>query len=216
MGPADPRREGARPATVTTMLRRACRALSIALCLAAAGCGGSATSTSTTAATAPTGWVRYEALGVSLLGPRGLSANRAPFPGLAQGTPFVRLTPGGASSAAADEEIFIIVNPHPGDPLPVVVTQLQASESANSQISHLKSTVATVAIPGARDARTVTETYTSPLSASTRTTTSFRRVFLLMTTSSGQLIDMAAAAEPQRGGALDPRVIIGSVRLAGH
>lgn len=201
------------------MLRRACLLLIIVTCLAAAGCGGSATSatsTGTTVATAPAGWVRYEALGVSLLGPRGLSVNRAPFPGLPQRTPFVRLTPDGASSAAANEEIFIIVNRHPRDPLPVVVTQLQASESANTQISHLKSTVATVAIPGAREARTVTETYTSPLSTSTRTTTRFQRVFLLMTTSSGQLIDMGAAAEPQRGGALDPRVIIASVRLAGH
>lgn len=198
------------------MLRRACLLLIIAVCLAAAGCGGSATSTSTTAATAPAGWVRYEGLGVSLLGPRGLSVNRAPFPGLPQRTPFVRLTPGGASSAAANEEIFIIVNRHPRDPLPVVVTQLQASESANTQISHLKSTVATVAIPGAREARTVTETYTSPLSESTPTTTRFERVFLLMTTSSGQLIDMGAAAEPQRGGGLDPHAIIASVRLAGH
>lgn len=198
------------------MLRRAGLLLSLASCLAAAGCGGSASTTTTTVGTAPAGWVRYEALGASFLGPRGLAVNRSPFPGLPSGTPFVRLTPGGGSSAAANEEIFIIVNRHPRDPLPVVVTQLQASESANPHISHLKSTVATVRIPGARAARTVTETYTSPLSASTRATTRFERVFLLMTTASGQLIDMGAAAEPERGGALDPRAVIASVRLAGH
>lgn len=160
--------------------------------------------------------MRYESLGVSFLGPRGLAANRAPFPGLLPGTPFVRLTPGGASSAAATQEIFIIVNAHPRDPLGVVVTQLQASESANPHISDLKSAVATVTVPGATQARTVTETYTSAVSASTRTTTRFQRVFLLMATPSGQLIDMGAVAEPQRGGALDPSAVIASVRVIGH
>lgn len=200
-----------------TMLRQACLLVIIAVCLAAAGCGGSATSTSTTVAPSPAGSVRYEALGVSFLGPRGLSANREPFPGIPTGMPFVRLTPGGVASSAAKSEVFIIVNPHPRDPLPVVVTKLQASESANRNITKLTSSVATVNVAGARDARMLTESYVSPISSAPGSpTTKFHRTFLLMTTSAGKLIDMAAVSAPERGGSLDSAAVIGSVRLIGH
>jgi len=198
------------------MPRRGPWLLTIVACLAAAGCGGSSSSTTTTVTTAPGGQVRYEALGVSFLGPHGLAANRQPFPGVPAGTPFVRLTPGGVTSTAATSEVFIIVNSNPADPLPVVVTKLQASESANPNISQLHSSVATVTVPGARDARAVTESYVSPISAtpgSPRTT--FHRTFLLMITNSGKLIDMAAVTAPDRGGSLDPAAVIGSVRLIG-
>lgn len=171
----------------------------------------------TTVATPPAGSVRYEALGVSFLGPHGLAANREPFPGISSGIPFVRLTPGGVASATANSEVFIIVNPNPRDPLPAVVTKLQASESANRKITDLTSSAATVNVAGARDARTVTESYVSAVSSEPGSpTTRFHRTFLLMITSAGKLIDMAAVTAPQRGGSLDPAAVIDSVRLIGH
>jgi hypothetical protein len=90
-----------------------------------------------------------------------------------------------------------------------VAANLQRAESTDPSVSQLQMAQRAVAVPGARAARVISESYIAP-----NPRTAYERTWLMVSPKPGLLIDLIIVREPYRGANLDPNAVINSFRLA--
>ena len=195
--------------------------------LALTACGGSSkssssSSSSSSAATtpaqagptaAPSGFSVFHGDGFTVAVPSNYQARAANLPGLPAGSWDRQLTAGGTADQATNAEILAMVNPHLQLSIDQVASQLRHAESTDSSLSDFHNTVRSATIPGAQQARIVTESYVSRYSNTSKAKTEIERTWLMVLPKRGTLIDVVVINEPQRGGDLDVDKIIDSFHL---
>jgi hypothetical protein len=210
-----------------TVARRALGMLVLAML--SVGCGTASTHTSSptastpapattqtpagsAAAAVPAGWARYVADGFSFVAPGGFKlAPDGRVGGLPSGVSLQFLTPGGRRLASTNTQIMVGINPHLGGDLDAVATGLEAADANSRSLTHVKTNISTMTVPGAQDVRIVSESYVGPGGGKTRTL--FRRTWLMVLPKPGTLLELVVVDEPQRGGRLDPAGVLDSFRL---
>lgn len=178
------------------------------------GCGGSGSSSPFTGSFhAPAGYVAYHGNGYVVAIPAHFEAKAGTVGDQPPGSTVVEVTNGGNPAAKAQSEILLLENPHLAFSLDQVVDNLSRADRTNTSVSNpqISSTKATV--PGARDARIVTESYVAPDSPSNPTRTTFDRKWLMVLIKPGLLLDVVVANAPKLGGRIDANAVIDSFRL---
>ena len=195
--------------------RRIHARLAVALAAAgilAGGCGGSSSPFSGSFH-APPGYVAYHGNGYMLAIPAQFSAKAGTVSDQPPGSTVVEVTRGGTPAAKAQSEILLLVNPHLNFSLDQVVDNLSRADRTNTSVSNPQISATKTTVPGARDARIVTESYVAPDSPSDPTPTRFDRKWLMVLVKPGLLLDVMVANAPKLGGHIDADAVIDSFRL---
>ncbi|MFZ0041969.1 MAG: hypothetical protein WAK93_11730 [Solirubrobacteraceae bacterium] len=201
------------------MAKRFLSFLAIGVAAAAiGGCGGSSKSSSSASSSAatssvPSGFSLYRGDGFSVGVPSNYQAHQANLPGLPAGAWDRALTANGQADQSTNAEILAMVNPNLQQSIDQVTSQLRQSESADSSLSNFHTSVRSTTVPGAQQARIVTESYISRYSNATQAKTEIDRTWLMVSPKPGTLIDVVVVNEPKRGGDLNPSEIINSFHL---
>ena len=189
----------------------------LAVALAATGilAGGSGGSSSPFSGSfhAPAGFVAYHGNGYMLAIPAQFSAKAGTVSDQPPGSTVVEVTRGGTPAAKAQSEILLLENPHLNFSLDQVVDNLSRADRTNTSVSNPQISAAKTTVPGARDARIVTESYVAPDSPSDPTPTRFDRKWLMVLVKPGLLLDVMVANAPKLGGHIDADAVIDSFRL---
>ena len=195
--------------------RRIHARLAVALAAAgilAGGCGGSSSPFSGSFH-APAGYVAYHGNGYVVAIPAQFSAKPGTVSNQPPGSTVVEVTRGGTPAAKAQSEILLLENPHLNFSLDQVVDNLSRADRTNTSVSNPQISAAKTTVPGARDARIVTESYVAPDSPSDPTPTRFDRKWLMVLVKPGLLLDVMVANAPKLGGHIDADAVIDSFRL---
>jgi hypothetical protein len=187
-------------------------ALAMAAVLAA-GCGGGSSSPFAGSFHAPAGYTAYHGSGYVVAIPAHFLAKAGNVPDQPPGSTVTEVTRGGSSAARAQSEILLLENPHLKFTLDQVVSNLEQADRTDANVSDVKVTATPAAVPGARGARIVTESYVAPDSPSNQAPTHFNRKWLMVLVRPGVLLDVVVANAPALGGHIDADTVIQSLRL---
>ena len=179
----------------------------------AAGCGGGSSAPFSGAFQAPPGYVAYHGSGYVLAVPAQFVAKPGTVSDQPPGSTVTEITQGGNPAARAQSEILLLENPHLTFSLDEVVDNLSRADRTNASISNPQISATKVSVPGASDARVVTESYVAPDSPSDPTPTRFDRKWLMVLIKPGLLLDVVVANAPKLGGHVDANAVINSFRL---
>lgn len=174
------------------------------------GCGSA--SKPPASARVPSGYVLYRGSGFSFAVPSGFKPQPDNVAGLPAGSATM-LTAAGLSPGKTNAQVLVMTNSKLRFTIDQVATNLRESDSTDPSLSHVQTRVGAVTVPGAQEARLVTESYVTRYDASQPASGTFKRTWLMVMPKPGTLIDVVVAVEPQRGGNLDVNKVIGSFRL---
>ncbi len=178
----------------------------------ATGCGGSSPPFSG-AFHAPPGYVAYHGSGYVVAVPAQFVAKPGSVGDQPPASTVIEITKAGHPAARAQSEILLLENPKLTFSLDQVVDNLERADRTNTALSNPQISVAKATVPGARDARIVTESYVAPDSPSDPTPTRFDRKWLMVLIKPGLLLDVVVANAPKLGGHVDANAVIDSLRL---
>lgn len=180
----------------------------------AGGCGGSGSSSPFSGTFhAPRGYVAYHGRGYVVAIPAKFVAKPGNVADQPPGSTVTDVTQGGSAAAKAQSEILLLENPHLTFSLDQVVDNLERADRTNTAVSKVQVSATKATVPGARDARIVTESYVAPDSPSNPSLTAFDRKWLMVLVKPGLLIDVVVANAPKLGGHIDASAVIDSFRL---
>jgi hypothetical protein len=179
----------------------------------AAGCGGGSSSPFAGSFHAPSGYTAYHGSGYVVAVPAHFVAKAGTVADQPRGSTVTEVTQGGTAAAKAQSEILLLQNPHLKFTLDQVVNNLAKADRTNTSVSDVKVSATSAAVPGARGARIVTESYVAPDSPSYPTPTHFDRKWLMVLVRPGVLLDVVVANAPTLGGHIDADTVIDSFRL---
>lgn len=178
-----------------------------------AGCGTASNPAQSASGRVPGGFVLNRGDGFSVAVPSGFRPAAAGLSGLPAGATVKMLTPGGASPGHTGAQIFTAVNPNLQFDIDQVATNLREADSTDRQLSDVHTSVRAVTVPGAQEAREVTETYVAHYVSSEPAKGPIHRSWLMVLPKPGTLIDIVVSVEPALGGKLDPSTVFNSFRL---
>jgi hypothetical protein len=150
----------------------------------------------------------YRGYGFSFALPPGFKRLPGSTPGLPAGAWSTSFSPAGKGPGVTNTEIVAIVNTNLQYTVGQVAANLRRAESTDPKVSSLQMAQRDVAVPGARAARVVSESYIAP-----NPHTAYERTWLMVSPKPGMLIDLIVVREPYRGGNLDPNGVINSFHL---
>jgi hypothetical protein len=179
----------------------------------AAGCGGGSSSPFAGSFHAPPGYSAYHGSGYVVAIPARFVPKAGSVPDQPAGSTVTEVTQGGTAAAKAQSEILLLDNPHLKFTLDQVVSNLEQADRTNTSVSNVKVTATKATVPGARDARIVTESYVAPDSPTDQAPTHFNRKWLMVLVRPGVLLDVVVANAPALGGHIDANAVIDSFRL---
>ncbi len=189
-------------------------ALPALACALAVGCGStSSRSSHRTSELGPTGktpagYSVYHGYGFSFALPPGFKRVPGTTPGLPAGAWSTSFSPAGKGPGVTNTEIVAIVNTNLQYTVGQVAANLQRAESTDPAVSKLQMAQRNVAVPGARAARIISESYIAP-----NPRTAYERTWLMVSPKPGLLIDLIVVREPYRGSNLNPTGVINSFHL---
>ena len=186
----------------------------VAVGVLAAGCGGGGSSSPFAGAFhAPSGYAAYHGSGYIVAMPAGYVAKRGTLSDQPPGSTVIEATRGGSAAAKTQSEILLLENPHLTMSLDQVVSNLTEADRTNTSVSNAQLSATKTTVPGAHDARIVTESYVAPDSPTNPTATRFERKWLMVLIKPGLLLDVVVANAPKLGGNIDADAVIDSFRL---